>query len=162
MKLFIGLFFALTFLVVTVALLAGFVKHKSARFTVGDVIAAHGSRSSRRMALFAFLGLAFSGCMIVADVAPGSFKLAAAVSVIGALALVFLPIAEQGWIGTTGVRLGWLVLPWERVDSWRLVGEHLRFRHGERWLAIPVGASEMESVRRVLTAAIAERESELV
>lgn len=164
-QLLLGSLYVLTLGLVLGGLFAGLSHQRHARSVVGSLLVVHGSRGARRLALFVHLGLALLGCQRLAEFAPqfgrGPFVLGAAISVAGALALVFLPNAREGWVGARGVRLGWLVRPWSGVESWRLVGEHLRFRVGERWRAIPVPADDRDEVRRVLEATIPDAESEL-
>lgn len=150
-----------SFMVVSVAFLAGLVTHQRARTAVGQAIVVHGSRRRRRLQLLAFLGLVFVGCLIVSAEGQGPFAVGAIVGVFGAIALTFLPVEGEGWIGTGGVRLGWLVVPWSNVESWRLVGDHLRFKKHERWNAIPVTEPEKQLLREVLTKVAPEKEAEL-
>ncbi|MEX1023603.1 MAG: hypothetical protein WD226_00880 [Planctomycetota bacterium] len=159
MQALLTLLFWWTVLLVAGALTVAYFHRLRVRATLGSVLVVFQDRRPRRVALLVYLVLAFLGCLQLGEFGRDSFFAAGAVSVVGALALVLLPTRNEGWIGTRGVRLGWLVRPWASIGSWRLVGQHLRFFVDERWCAIPVDEAEREQLRGALREVIPALES---
>jgi hypothetical protein len=97
---------------------------------------------------------------VVAVVTPGVSTLFALWVLAGAAALLLLsPSASDTVVGSRGVRAGFLAYPMERLDEWRLTGEHLRWRIGERWYACALPMEHHEETRAYLQALAPERES---
>ena len=79
----------------------------------------------------------------------------------GAALLTWLaPGTNDRACGESGVFRGWNGYRFEQLESWRLTGEHLRFRVLGEWRAVEVPADRRARLRAILEREIPERESD--
>ena len=79
--------------------------------------------------------------------------------VIGLFACTVRPTPHLERLGEGGVQRGLVARRFSELEEWRLVGDHLRFRLGERWFAIGLPNEAHAPTRERLVAAAADRES---
>lgn len=107
------------------------------------------------------LGLAGLALLAVASVVTPGVSTVFALLVLAAVASLLLasPVPGDTVVGTRGVRAGFLACSMERLDEWRLTGEHLRWRLGERWYACDLPKELHEETRAQLQGLAPGRES---
>jgi hypothetical protein len=76
-----------------------------------------------------------------------------------ALICALRPASGDSIYGERGVRSGWHARTFERLEEWRLAGEHLRWRLGSEWFACRVPVEMQPELRAKLLALAPERES---
>ena len=81
------------------------------------------------------------------------------VLVLACVSLLLRPSHALEVCGAEGVQRGWTVRAFSELEEWRLVGDHLRFRVGERWLAIELPRELFDPTLAALRARAPERES---
>ena len=74
-------------------------------------------------------------------------------------ALWLPPRGSDRALGERGVQSGWRVVPLGELLEWRLTGDHLRFRLGATWEAVPLEPALHPDVRARLTEAAPGAES---
>lgn len=128
-----------------------------ARRRLGEALHVEPIASRGRALLLVLLLLAGAGLFAFAPAslwAPGSTLLALA------LANAWVaPSLSTRVLGEAGVQSGWCALRLERLEEWRLTGEHLRYRLGEEWLAVACPLTLQARVRAGLERAAPGRES---
>ncbi len=140
-----------------VGLVAAALVRLRARRSVGPALQTEAGSRSRRIGLALGHLAVLAGSMFVVDPAlRGPLILLLGLS----LAHVTLtPSSGTRVLGRTGVRSGWTAGPFAKLDEWRLTGEHLRFRLGEEWSAVPCPPGLHGEVRARLEREAPGRES---
>lgn len=69
------------------------------------------------------------------------------------------PDSRDQICGDRGLRLGWTVLSFDEFESWRLMGEHLRYQKFGLWEAVALAPEHHTQVRTILERDVADRES---
>lgn len=131
--------------------------HAKERAVVGEVLTERRDWGALR---FAGLG-ALAVALLVAWFGREHAPLVWTLPLIGVCAAVqvYRPDFSDQICGSDGVRYGWYLRRLDDLEEWRLTGDHLRFRLFGIWRAVPLPAERHESMRAVLEARAAGRES---
>lgn len=128
---------------------------RSARGSVGRPL--HGVRAKRDRRLAQ--GLAILTVTVAATLAlpPAAGWVLAAGSI--ALLLTWLALEPRDeLVGADGARQGWNASSYGDVESWRLIGEHLRWKRDGQWFAASLPVDLHGEVRKILEARAPGRE----
>ena len=68
------------------------------------------------------------------------------------------PGFQDSVFGEHGVQRGWTARRFGELESWRLIGEHLRWKHRGLWVATDVPVAEHAALRERLLREIPDRE----
>ena len=128
-----------------------------ARRLVGDVLAREGQALAWRIAAWAVLAVASTWVLLHPGELPRIHSFAPLA--LAALFVALVPGAADRVCGRRGLRRGWTVRALEDLEEWRMTGDHLRFRLGPVWEAVPLAAADQEPLLERLRSAIPERES---
>ena len=82
-----------------------------------------------------------------------------ALIVLSSAAVVLARYQRGGACGDAGVRSGCFSYTYGDLEEWRLTGDHLRFRVGEVWRAVPLPGQRHAEVRGLLETHAGGRES---
>jgi hypothetical protein len=103
------------------------------------------------LAVVAVVGLAGLG--------PVQTPAALLVVALALLCVALHPSSGERVCGSEGVQVGWESATFGELEEWRLTGDHLRFRLGGHWLAVPLPARLHADVRARLEERAPGRES---
>ena len=153
----IGALLWLTQLMLAGALLATVATLWRSRGCVGRALVAERASALVRCA---WIGLPVA-IAVFAVLTRGEVPLPATLGVLAGSALLcaLRPAFADSVYGERGVRSGWHARSFERIEEWRLAGEHLRWKLGSEWFACRVPVEMQPALREKLTALAPERES---
>lgn len=144
--------------VLAAATLGALLFARRARQALGTTLCRAGRGRTVRVAVLALVAASGLGLARSAGQLPWPVAAALCLAVAGTLVR---PGGDEEACGTEGVRRGWTVRSFAALEEWRLVGEHLRFRVGGRWLAVRLPREHQGATRERLQALAPGRESPL-
>lgn len=142
-------------LVQGIVLFVVWFQSRNAQTAVGSIVHEVRAERTHRLAL-AIVVLAIT---VVTAVAVS--RVAALILVGGLDALLLCWIAMESKdevVGSNGARQGWNASKYSEVESWRLIGEHLRWKRRGQWFAAALPTAHHGAMREVLEAQAPGRE----